>query len=182
MGGVCRISPVNCLVVSLIISSVIPSKDLKFSGSLSRSYVGVTAPRVMVPVYSFSWAIYSFILLVNFPVQTIKSPVANGSSVPACPTFLIFIVLRIFLITSNDVQSNGLSISKTLPSSKVFSIIVFYYLCNFHFSTFPYLVVQIACLAFNSKYLLIVFTVSFWGEERIDKIPYLDNSFAISLF
>jgi hypothetical protein len=46
----------------------------------------------------------------------IKSPVANGSSVPACPTFFIFMVLRIFLTTSNDVQSNGLSINKTLPS------------------------------------------------------------------
>src|SRR6476661_5557040 len=61
---------------------------------------------------------YSLIFLVNLPVQTIKMPVAKGSSVPAWPTFLIFRVFRIFLTTSKDVQCNGLLMSSTPPSSK----------------------------------------------------------------
>src|SRR5215203_156218 len=62
---------------------------------------------------------YSFILFVNLPVHTISKPVANGSSVPACPTFFIRIRFLIFLTTSNDVHSIGLSINNTCPSSKI---------------------------------------------------------------
>src|SRR5688500_8733326 len=72
----------------------------------------------MVPVYSFSWAMNSFILLVNLPVQMINKPVANGSSVPACPTFFILIKLRNFLTASNEVQRRGLLIKRTWPSAK----------------------------------------------------------------
>src|SRR5690349_647244 len=69
------------------------------------------------PVYSFSCAWYSSIFLVILPVQRISSPVANGSSVPACPIFLILSLYRSFLTTSKDVHSRGLLTSKTRSAS-----------------------------------------------------------------
>ncbi len=57
--------------------------------------------------------------LVNFPVQRIRSPVANGSKVPACPTFFIRMVLRTLATTSCEVHSSGLSINNTCPSVKI---------------------------------------------------------------
>ena len=60
--------------------------------------------------------------LVNFPVQTMRSPSAKGSSVPACPTFIFLScraersVLRIFFTTSKEVHRNGLLISKVCHS------------------------------------------------------------------
>lgn len=39
-----------------------------------------------------------------------------------------------------------------------------------------------ACLAFNCKYLLIVFTVRFSGDLMIENMPYFNNSFTINLF
>jgi hypothetical protein len=44
-------------------SSLIFSTDLKFPGALSRSNVGVPAPSVILPVYSFLHAhIFSYLL------------------------------------------------------------------------------------------------------------------------
>src|SRR6478672_7302853 len=63
-------------------------------------------------------------VLVILPVQTIRSPVASGSSVPACPIF-IFLILSLLLSSHfilltawNDVQCSGLSINKTWPFKK----------------------------------------------------------------
>ena len=64
-------------------------------------------------------------------IRIIKSPVAKGSNVPACPIFFILITLRSFLTTSKEVQCKGLSINSTLPSSKEFVvfklIMIFFY-------------------------------------------------------
>src|SRR5690242_1806642 len=85
--------------------------------SVSRSCEGVDRPMMKRPVYSFSCAWYSSMRLVILPVQMINSPVAKGSSVPACPIFLIFSLYRSFLTTSNEVHSSGLLTSITLSVS-----------------------------------------------------------------
>src|ERR1700742_5346468 len=72
----------------------------------------------MVPVYSFSCAIYSLIRLVYFPVQRISRPVASGSSVPAWPIFFVLTSRRSLRTTSKEVQSIGLSINNICPCSK----------------------------------------------------------------
>src|SRR5258705_13484323 len=79
------------------------------------------APKVKVPVYSFSLAIYSLIFFVNFPVHRISNPVANGSRVPAWPTFACTRFL-IFFTASAEVQPKGLLTSITRPSSNGFII------------------------------------------------------------
>lgn len=53
-----------------------------------RSSVGVVAPSFSVTSYSFSRDRSDSLNLVHFPIKTNKTPVANGSSVPACPTFV----------------------------------------------------------------------------------------------
>ena len=81
------------------------------------------APKVISPVYVFGKPMKLSICLVILPTQTMSNPVANGSSVPAWPTFIFlsFDILRnlkrILLTTSNEVQPLGLSIKKKPPFS-----------------------------------------------------------------
>ena len=53
----------------------------------SRSKDGVVAPRAIVATYSLVSACNWSIRFVARPVQTIITPVARGSRVPAWPTF-----------------------------------------------------------------------------------------------
>ena len=59
--------------------------------------------------------------LVALPMQTKRTPVARGSSVPACPTFRFFLpkclqaAYFILRITSADVHLYGLSTGRMIP-------------------------------------------------------------------
>ena len=61
-------------------------------------------------------------ILVFLPEQRTNNPVANGSNVPACPTFIFFKPsfffnsYRILFTTSKDVQSRGLLTNNTSPA------------------------------------------------------------------
>ncbi len=72
-----------------------------------RSSVSVATPSLRRARYSFSNFISSETRLVAAPKQSIRTPSAKGSRVPACPTFRIFVRDRIFFTTSNDVQPTG---------------------------------------------------------------------------
>ena len=85
---------------------------------------GSCSPSCSVAIYSLVWYWNSSIRLVAFPVQIIMTPVASGSSVPACPTFIFFtpslrLIWYLTLFTSaNDVHRSGLSKYNTSPSLK----------------------------------------------------------------
>ena len=99
-------------------SAVMCSEGKVASTGCSRSYEAVVSPKVNVPVYSFSCPWNVSICFVILPVHKIISPVANGSNVPACPTFLALLRLRTFLTRSNDVHPSGLLKISTAPSLK----------------------------------------------------------------
>jgi len=77
--------------------------------SPSRSYVSVVVPSWIFARYTLSDAIRYSLTRVAWPTHTSSTPVANGSSVPACPTRLILRTRRIQATTSCEVQPCGLS-------------------------------------------------------------------------
>ena len=76
------------------------------------SSVSELCPKVMVVSYVF-WAFSrKGMSLVHLPSAIMRRPVANGSRVPVCPTFLVLKIFFIFAQTSKLVQVGGLSMSK----------------------------------------------------------------------
>lgn len=65
-------------------------------------------------------------VLVSLPVHIISKPVANGSNVPAWPTFnfFTFMVPRILFTTSKEVQVKGLFTSNISPSAKLKGLVI----------------------------------------------------------
>ena len=114
-GGTCWMRPVNFFNASSTAVRSICSHGYSVSISVSRSKLGVVAPRRIVASYSLTWACSSSMRFVARPVTITITPVASGPSVPACPTFSFFIFVRRLssprtrLTTSNDVQVSGLS-------------------------------------------------------------------------
>mmetsp|Transcript_11425 Transcript_11425/g.20670 ORF Transcript_11425/g.20670 Transcript_11425/m.20670 type:complete len:208 (-) Transcript_11425:245-868(-) len=111
IGGTWWMSPKNLSRATNNSASVMCSHGEVASTADSLSYDGVLSPRRRDPVYSFSCAMKVSTCLVPFPTHTMTSPVAIGSSVPACPTFLIFSAPLSLPHRSNEVHSCGLSIS-----------------------------------------------------------------------
>ena len=60
----------------------------------SMSNDGVVAPKRSKATYSLVCAWNSSMRLVALPVHTMTTPVARGSSVPACPTLSFFAPIR----------------------------------------------------------------------------------------
>ena len=79
------------------------------------------APKTRPATYSFSCACRLSAILVALPMQTSSTPVASGSSVPACPTFKCLLEKCLqaahltFRITSAEVQRQGLSMGTMMP-------------------------------------------------------------------
>jgi vitamin B12 transporter len=123
-GGTCSILPVNCFRHSSTISRVMCPVGYTASTSVSRSKEGVVAPSIISAIYSLVRYCSCSISFVFLPVQMVMTPVASGSSVPACPTFSFFIFsfwhsfARTTLTNRNEVQCRGLSICKISPSIK----------------------------------------------------------------
>ena len=86
--------------------------------SPSASSVLVVWPSLIVASYSFSVSVRYPSSLVAFSTPTTRTPVAIGSSVPACPTFLVPVSRRTRATTSCDVIPPGLS-TITRPSRLV---------------------------------------------------------------
>ena len=83
---------------------VLPFKSSKICFNFSLSYVlsekpltlpdksrvSVLVPKTISNIYVLPYSIRYSVILVPFPTPNNKTPVASGSSVPACPIFLVF--------------------------------------------------------------------------------------------
>jgi len=87
-GGLCRMIP-TIAAAACSISARLGRRWIaaKISGD-SRSSVAVVAPSFAVASYRFGWPMSISHALVALPISKSKTPVANGSSVPACPIFV----------------------------------------------------------------------------------------------
>ena len=81
-----------------------------------RSRVSVVTPSRSVATYSLSWSVRYGMSLVASPSSIGSTPMASGSSVPACPTRSKPSRRRSSATTSNDVTPGGLSTTST-PAS-----------------------------------------------------------------
>ena len=111
------ISPVKASAALWISASVIWSVGYVWSISVSKSILGVLAPKTIVPVYYFCCDCMPSICFVIFPVHKIKSTVAKGSNVPAWPIFLALMPYFTFLTAWKEVQPKGLSTRITRAGS-----------------------------------------------------------------
>ena len=115
-GGICSIGPMNGAtsgaksMCSTFTSFVSPA------GSPAASYESVAQPNWITPSYVFSIPIRYACSRVALPTQRTSRPVASGSSVPVCPTFLIFERRRNFSTASCEVMPVFLS-TRRRPST-----------------------------------------------------------------
>ena len=115
-GGTCEISPVNRATAAVSKAWVTPETSAVWVISPSASSVLVDWPSLIVAAYSFSVRVRYPSSLVAFSTPTTRTPVAIGSRVPACPTFLVPASRLIRATTSCDVMPPGLS-TMTRPLS-----------------------------------------------------------------
>src|SRR5580693_6164205 len=108
-GGTCWISPVRLAIAFASVSGATPAAGALLMSSPSASSVLVDWPSLIVAWYSFSVRVRYPSSLVAFSTPTTRTPVAIGSRVPACPTFLVPASRRIRATTSCDVMPPGLS-------------------------------------------------------------------------
>src|SRR5690242_13002781 len=83
------------------------------------SSVSVSAPNVIDASYTFGSPSTYGMSRVPRPTRTTRRPVANGSSVPVCPTRCDPTTRRTIATTSCDVTPGGLSTSSKPPTSVV---------------------------------------------------------------
>ena len=120
-GATCSCSPTKPRSISSTAWRVIPFTGKRASIAFSLSYEGVVAPKLTPARYCLGLRCSSSASLVALPMQTRRTPVARGSSVPACPTFRFFLpkclqaANFIFLITSAEVHLYGLSTGRIIP-------------------------------------------------------------------
>ena len=99
IGGICFCSPMNDFNTLSIYAVLVETSDEQVSMiSPSLSPVEVLVPSIISARYVLSELIKNRDILVACPIQTGRSPVARGSKVPVCPTFLILNCFFIFCI------------------------------------------------------------------------------------
>src|SRR5215472_14178553 len=108
-GGTCRISPVSAAAASCRAASVTAAAEVSATVSPSASSVSVAWPSRIVAEYSFSVSARWPSSLVALSTPITSTPVAIGSSVPACPTRRVRARRRIRPTTSCEVRRGGLS-------------------------------------------------------------------------
>ena len=117
IGGICLMSPSMALAPAAKSASLTCSHGRRSSTSSQQSCDGVPSPSFIVPVYTLSIPVNESTIFVALPTQRMSKPVAFGSSVPQCPTFLLPIRRdshRVLPTTSKDVQPFGLSMRSTM--------------------------------------------------------------------
>ena len=77
------------------------------------SSVSVSIPRRITAEYSLSSLIMYSDALTARPTSTGRTPVASGSSVPVCPTFLVSNIFRSICIMRKELTPSCLSITIT---------------------------------------------------------------------
>ena len=117
IGGICVMSPSMAFAPATRSASVTCSHGALSSTSSQQSCDGVPSPSFIVPVYTLSMPVNESTIFVALPMQRMSKPVAFGSSVPQCPTFLLPILLdshRVLPTTSKEVHPLGLSMRRTM--------------------------------------------------------------------
>src|SRR5215468_4450751 len=115
-GGICWISPVSSRAAAWTSASVTSLAGAPAMTLPSASQVSVAWPSLIVARYSFSVRARCPSSRVALPTPTTSTPVASGSSVPACPTRLVPVRRRSFATTSWEVHPAGLSMMSS-PSA-----------------------------------------------------------------
>src|SRR3954452_7543288 len=104
-------APVSVAAAARAASIVTGAMSYVAVTSPAASSVVVSTPRTTSATYVFGCAVRKRSSRVTFPTPTSSTPVASGSSVPACPTFLVCRIPRSFATTSCDVHPASLSIT-----------------------------------------------------------------------
>lgn len=115
--GTCMIAPDSRPTAASMSSRARPCAAFDAVSSPSASSVTVVWPSRIVPTYSFSVSARWPSSLVARSMPRTSTPVAIGSSVPACPTRRVRAIPRIFATTSCEVKPDGLS-TMTRPARR----------------------------------------------------------------
>src|SRR5215207_1446518 len=109
--GTWRMAPRNLAMAASISESFSPAAPTAATTSPPVSSVTVEMPSRIVAEYALSASARYPSSLVAFPIPMIKTPVAIGSRVPACPTLRVPASRRTRPTTEWDVHPAGLSIT-----------------------------------------------------------------------
>ncbi len=86
IGGTCMISPVRCCAATARACSRVTARMSNVASTApDESSVEVAEPSTISPTYVLSHPARKRISRVALPTATTSTPVASGSSVPACP-------------------------------------------------------------------------------------------------
>ena len=123
-GGIKNLSQIKDLISLGIEKVSISSSAIKnFSLIADASKVVVSAPKTISPTYRLGRPVRYWRILVHFPTPSTSTPVASGSKVPECPTFLVPRIPRHLATTSWLVHPGGLSITNIPLGSVLLSLI-----------------------------------------------------------
>src|SRR4030042_7212116 len=131
IGGVCFIRPVKLFRTLWISVSLIKEKSVFPIILPVKSYVSVLSPSFNRTIYSLSRSDINLVIFVASFRQTISTPVAIGSSVPAWPAFLA--EKSLFTFITAFCEDMFLSLLRFMTKFSMFTLNYFYqrFLCRF---------------------------------------------------